>query len=248
MNDFNPKKTTLCITSASDTNEVMSKLRTVKAMRAALAGVPILNPKWISHCIENKCLKSPVEDMYIQTLPTKESHYMKSKKLTNDSIRDSTAYGGVLALGAQHEQAAGNDSITPLLLEGVYVHLCGSGWKKSSAKTKDVHLLVKESGATLLTSASAVTKTLKKGTESGSSIILLCDGPINAISSVFPKNLKDSIESALNGEGVDSPNSVSIVNSTWLFDCISCAEVLSAEHYQPVGSLVKSLWQDCLET
>ena len=213
-------------------------------MRAALAGIPILNLKWISHCIKTSSLDFPQDDMLIQTLPSKESHFMKAKKIKDDSIRECTARGGVLALGVQSELTVKNKDSSGHLFDGVFVHLCGSGWKKTPGKTKDVQLLLKESGATMLNSPSAVTKMLKKSLGSESTLVLLCDGTINSVSLVFPQNMKDAVSSAINAKEEEAK--ILVVDSKWFFDCISCAEFLTAKHFKPGGSLVSSLWKNCL--
>lgn len=215
-------------------------------MRAALAGIPILNLKWISQCIKNSKVEFPQDDMLIQTLPSKESYFMKTKKIKDDSIRGSIALGGVLALGAQNELSIDDKNISGHLFNGIYVHLCGSGWKQTPGKTKDVQLLLKESGATVLNSPSAVTKMLKKGIERESSLVLLCDGTINSVSLVFPQNMKDDVNSTINAK--EDKASILVVNSKWFFDCISCAEILCAKQFKPEGSLVSSLWKNCLES
>ena len=179
--------------------------------------------------------------MFIKTLPTKEKKFMNQPRLTS-AVRKLSAHDGVFSLGIHLKDPSPNSNNNPMLFEGVSVYLCGSGWKKSPAKTKDVHLLLKESGATLLNSASIVTKTLTKGLESGSKLVLLCDGKISSVSNMFPKKLKETVEHATR-----ESNHILIVNTTWLFDCISCAEVLSAKHYEPTGSIVQSLWKGCLE-
>lgn len=236
LNDFNAKKSSVCITTPSEKSPIVSKLRTVKAMRATLAAVPILSPAWLSFCIDQNSLKAPKENMYIQTLPSKEEVYMKS--IAENSIRKETAHGGVFAVAAQYQEES-NKKQSFYLFENLYIHLCGGGWKKSPAKTKDVNLLLKEGGANVLSSASVVTKTLTKGLGTGSTFVLLCDGNINSTNSAFPANLKHAIENTID----DKTSSVLVVNSKWLFDCISCAEILGSEHYQPLGTLVKKLWQ-----
>jgi hypothetical protein len=237
LNDFNPKKTNVCITSSSSENEKISKLRTVKAMRAALAGIPILNMKWVSHCVEQDNLKFPSEGMFVQTLPAKENFFMKPGVNGND-----TAHGGVFYLGGHHEHSAKIKAAATLLFDGAYVYLCGNGWKKSSAKVKDVQILLKEGGANILNTANVVAKTMKKGLDDQSNLVLLCDGKIDSNSPSFPKTLSDSVENAINGENGEKYN-ILVVNSTWLFESISCATLLSAKHFQPDGSLVGALWK-----
>ena len=211
-------------------------------MRAALAGIPIISPKWVSHCIEHERLMPPEDSMYIHTLPTKEKHFMKIQS-TDNSVRDHTAHGGVLAFGAMHEYTASKKEGSYSLFEGLSVYLCG-GWKKTSSKTKDVLLLLKETGATLLSSPNDVIKTLKDSTDDDqSTLVLLCDGTINSACSTFPKNLKESIEGTII-EKQKNPI-ILIVNASWIFDCISCAKVLGAKHYKPDGKLIKSLWEKC---
>ena len=243
LNDFNAEKSNICITTPSEHDPIQSKLRTVKAMRASLAAVPILSPEWLLYCIEHNSIKEPEEHMYIQTLPTKEDMYMKS--ITDNSIRNKTARGGVFAIAAQYmKEGEGKTNTCFHLFENIYVYLCGDGWKKSNAKTKDVHLLLKEGGANILTSASVVTKTLTNGLKPGSTFVLLCDGSISATNSSFPANLKQAVENTVN----DDKDSALIVNSKWLFDCISCAEILGAKQYQPESTIVKTLWQGTMKT
>ncbi len=230
MNDFHPQKSSVCVTAPSEENDLVSKCRTVKAMRAALIGVPIVSPTWILHCIENNEIVAPHEQMYIHTLPT------KADSLMDDSDLGCSAIGGIFKL------ATINENIDKPFLFGLSVCLCGDGWKKSSAKAKDVQLLLKESGATLLKAPKDALKLLKQGLESGSTLVLLCDGAIDSVSTTFPQTLKQALEMAIKSKGADS-NRILVVNSNWFFDCISCATILDAKQYEPTGSLAVSLWK-----
>jgi len=252
LNDFHPKKTKICITSASEENTGVSKMRTVKAMRSALAGVPILNSQWVSSCLENKCIMPIEEKFCIRTLPTKVEHFMnnfKHQQLDNNArMNITTAHYGVLQLSAHHESAVVRKESLYYLFKNVSVYLCGNGWKKSAAKAKDVNLILRESGATILNSLANVTKLLKKDIgmqDSPRILVLLCDGTINSVSTGFTSNIAELIkETKRNAKKDNRKCPVLIVNSNWIFDSISCCTILGTDHYEPSGSLVRSLWQD----
>ena len=139
MSDFIPGKTNICITSVSDgpssNGRVRSKMRTVKIMRAVLAGIPILSPTFVTSCLNKEAFLKPANSHYVQCLPIKVTDSVQHDKF------------GVLKFGASHQKCPKKSQ--PLLFGSSSIYLCGQ-WKKSSGKTKDVQTLLKEGGAKIL--------------------------------------------------------------------------------------------------
>ena len=77
MKDYKPGKTQLCITATSSSTSqhsgMVSKSRTLKVMRSALAGLPVLTPLWMEACLKDETIVPPTKDMCIRTLPTKQT-------------------------------------------------------------------------------------------------------------------------------------------------------------------------------
>jgi hypothetical protein len=124
---------------------LVARNRTVKAMRATLAGIPIVSSDWISQCTTSS-FEPPSEGMMVRSLPS-----------TNDSCNF-----GVAALAARLYQDA---SYQPLLT--YHVHLCGTLKRK---KHDDFLLLVRQAGGVLLSHASAVCSHIRKGKR----VVLVC--------------------------------------------------------------------------
>ena len=104
-----------------------------------------------------------------------------------------------------------------------------------------------ESGAELLsnpTAAVAKLKQLSKEKVTAQTVILLCEdancsSSINVIPTGLGKQAKLTIE--------NNPEILSVVNSNWLFDSISCGSALDADNFQPVSSEAQELWRLLVE-
>ena len=259
MNEFQPGKTQLCITSAASSipasanksscdssslnTNVISKSRTLKVMRTALAGLPILTPEWIEACLKEGHIIPPSGAMCIRTLPMKGS---KTRTGASDIDKNSTESFGVAKYAAIFQEAFlsshhGVDMSLNRLLSGVSVLLCGD-WKMTGAgMKKDLKLLLHEMGATIMSSVSVASQTLSeisRGDSAFRAIVFLCDDSHSnkdcGISDTLFKEAKLAILSK-NGD-------VLAVHFNWLFDCISCATMIPATSYEPLAPRAKELW------
>ena len=226
------KKTNLCVayveTRRNDKGVLTARSRTLKSMRAALAGIPIVSPSYIYACQEADKVLLPQSSMMIRSLPSKTK-----------SIESSCASTyGVAALAVRAHESTGDD----LLLSRKAVLLCGS---IAPAKRNDIQLLLKEAGAELLSNPTvAVTKlkdmidqpALEKRTET---VVLLCDDTnCNTSINVIPVGLYKQAKLAAE----HNRRVLLVVNSSWLFDSISCGSVLGAEEFEPASPKARELW------
>ena len=122
-------------------------MRTLKTMRAALAGLPILAPSFIKSCLKEGSFVEPEDSNYIQTL---------SVKMTDTSPSDEF---GVLKFGALYQKYG--SSSPPLLFQSCSIYLCGQ-WKKTSSKTKDIQTLLNEGGAHIFTNIEEMISEVQK--------------------------------------------------------------------------------------
>ena len=122
-------KIKMCIAHVAQNGDnrgnLSAKSRTLKSMRAALAGVPIVSPEYIYACQEADTILVPQPSMTIRSLPSKSSRLESS---------GASSYG-VAALAANI-----HDSIDNLLLSQKAVLICGA---IAPAKRKDIQLLLK---------------------------------------------------------------------------------------------------------
>lgn len=65
------KQTTLCIMSADPRSTTTARFRTMKAMRAALLGIPLVTPEWVDRCITSGRVEVPTT--FLRTLPSKST-------------------------------------------------------------------------------------------------------------------------------------------------------------------------------
>ena len=63
------KQTTVCVVPADPKDSAMAKVRTAKAMRAALLGIPLVTPAWIEACLSSEDIVPPTA--FLRSLPTK---------------------------------------------------------------------------------------------------------------------------------------------------------------------------------
>lgn len=267
--DFQPTKTSVLITpladgggranssnrggdSSSSIQPQLSQYRTAKAMRAALAGVPIVSPGWISACLREKRVVPPGGELCARSLPTKAERFVPAPAASGEGVAEPSpalAVSNYAALLRRREQQPsdgeddGASASRVLPLEGVHVIMCGQ-WRKGAGapKKSDALTLLRDTGATVLSSAGAAAKTLKAiGRENGDgglgTVVLLCDE-----TKADPGGIVDPLFRAAEA---CSPEHMLAVNCNWLFDCISCGSVLGADEYRPASPRARSLWKLC---
>jgi len=283
--DFQPNKTSICITPPlfvppfqqqkqqkespnKDTNkdttgviDTVSKHRTMKAMRASLACVPIVTINWITSCLEEKKIVVPKGDLCIRTLPTKLDHLLKEQPNNNnkddDDDDDDTkmSCAPTARLGVSNYASLRYTQQEYLPLVNASVFLSGP-WSKQSKgpKKSDVLTLLKEAGASVLTSAgmtSKLVKELQKQKQKKDSlqrtVVILCDESTTddgcGITGGLLKDLKAVIGSNVASGGGGGSCGILVVNFNWLFDCVTCGELLGANDYEPKIPIAKSLWE-----
>jgi hypothetical protein len=154
---FKSEKTTLCVVSvdprANGGNLVAGK-RTLKAMQATMAGVPLVSPAWITSCGEPNQSVLPNSSMFVRTLPTKITR--------EDQIMDFGVSAIAAAIRSSRVQVA---SFQFKILNDVSVYLCGS-FETTIAK------LLREAGAEVLTASATVAA--KLSADGNPKVVLLC--------------------------------------------------------------------------
>jgi len=241
---FHPKSTTLCISSLdkrTETIDNVANLRTLKLMRAALSGVPIMTMSWVSTCLERKEIPSLEFNHIVHTLRSKNDELM----IVKDSMDSPSARFGVVRLGSKSH----NSKKTKNFMDKHLVLMCGQFKSPGYPKKVDIQLLLKESGAVVSSSPSDFIKAMKNEIKKqqpnhfgnpGIAFIILCDDSSSDSTSGIPKEMKTVLESAIaDGDKL----SFIIVTSYWLFDCISCGAILSCDKYEPLSPLGKTLWR-----
>ena len=225
---FNPKTTNLAIMPSESKDELgIARVRTLKAMRASLAGIPVVTPEWISHCRSKGMAVAPDSTMFIHSLPTK----------TND-LEDSL-YGIVLIAARLQQVGSGalSKDTTLLPLNNAAVNVCGAFLSPPKA---DVQLLVKESGGILQPSIVATIKLLQSASfeVSGTVVVFLCDDSRdNALCGVTGPQARE-IEIAIKA----FPGRVLVVNAHWLFDVVTCGKRIPGKLFPPRSLRCNQLW------
>jgi hypothetical protein len=213
LSDTFGKNTDLCITPlAMDLSKknATTRKRTAKAMRAALAGIPIVSPAWVQSVYRSNNVDNGLE--IARSLPAKTHAVAKSRDADFGVARLAAA----LTLG------------TKLPLQEYSIFLCGN----FADNRKDLHLLAKEAGATIIASPSDVMQKFGK-----SKVVLLCsDTPTDTVlSASLTKQAKVALE--------DDPSSVLVVDVQWMSESITCAKALPAELFCPASAVAKGLWE-----
>jgi hypothetical protein len=213
MSDTFGANTDLCITPLSidaSKRHATTRKRTAKAMRAALAGIPIVSPAWVQSVFKSNKVNPALE--LARSLPAKTDAVAKSRLADFGVARLAAA----LTLG------------TALPLQDYSIFLCGN----FADSRKDLHLLAKEAGATILGSLSDAVQTLGK-----SRVVLLCsDIPSDT---TLPAALAKQTKLALEND----PSSVLVVDVQWISESITCARALPADSFCPVSEVAKELWE-----
>lgn len=259
MKDFQPDRTQICITSAasppssSASNsslpmDVVSKSRTLKVMRSALAGLPIVTPNWMDACLEESCVVAPTGAMAVRTMPRKRQNAVGRDREADDAGNDHpTEQFGVAKYAAAFQQRSiipsADNMSSKHLLSGVAVMMCGT-WKMTGASMKrDLKVLLQEAGATIINSASMAIKSMShisQGKSEGRFIFLCDDSPIDkdcGISDALHREAKLAINSKYGSREI-----VLAVHFNWLFDCVSCATLMPPAAYEPWAPKSKELW------
>ncbi len=255
MKEFQPNTTMLCITStaggspstacqtSSLIDVIVSKTRTSKVMRSALAGIPIVTPAWIDECLKESRVVAPAEKLFVNTLPMRRA----TKVCDDDESQEDgiqLASFGVAKYAAQIQRAQSEGIRAKGLLDGIGVMMCGT-WKMiPSPMKKDLKILLHEAGATKITSVSTMSRALSNIANGGSEferVVFLCDDSVSDKSCGISESLLNEAKSAINS-GKIRQDVVMAVNFNWLFDCISCAALMPSKMYEPVAPRAKELW------
>ena len=212
-------QTVLCLTIPSTDNPSKSHFRTLKVMRAALFGIPILNPDWIAACLEQDRIVLPDPKYLITSLSTK----------VESSAFDHKLHTSVLRYAANHP------SKIIFKKPETYAFLCGTFEKGKSPKKKDIVQLLKDCEISILSSPNSLINILSSNF---SQIIILCDESEHSLTST---SLNRSLKNYFN----QGKKRVFIVSSFWLFDCISYGEELwdDVRSYEPACTNAKQFWK-----
>ena len=241
--DFQRGKTRLCVTPSATAAvggrgpdgpaDCVPRSRTLKVMRSALAGVPVLTPEWVGACLLAGDLVAPTGSMCIRTLPRKQGGGGEDERF------GVAKYAAALHSGCGGETPADSAPI----LGGVKVVLCG----KSTNLLKDLRALLQQTGASVVGSASSAARALAelvgdkggRGPPSGS-VVFVCDDATNdrdcGISESLARQARDA---------VDAGGAVRVVRFDWLFDSVSCVSPLPADSYEPSAPRARDLWLAC---
>lgn len=141
-----PEKTSICILPVDPQKPDRALVRTSKAMRASINGIPLVSSVWISDCIAAEKVVPPTT--WVWSLPSK-----------NATISDEA---GVSILAAALHATHGEFR----LLRNYKIFLCGSF---PIQKRLDVTALLREAGATLV-------KRLPARCDESEVIVVLCEG------------------------------------------------------------------------
>jgi len=238
--DFNPDKTQICITTISQSSEsstgptdVVSQSRTLKVMRSALAGIPILTPRWMETCLKEGRLVAPSGVMCVRSLPMK-----KTSKAGGEVDRNGPDEHFGVAKYAAAFHKTGLLTSPNRLLGGVSVMLCGSS--AGSSMMKDLKVLLQHTGSTIVGSVSTASRLLTDMSKGGSGLgplVFLCDdSTTNKICGIPDALFRQAAKLARGSDESDEgTQSVLCVHFNWLFDSISCASLMKADAYEPLA-------------
>jgi hypothetical protein len=162
--NFNPKQTTLCIQSTEQSaspadGNVVGRARRLKTMQAALSGVPIVSPDWISQCINQKSVSAPSAEQIVRSMP---------KSVGREAMQSEFDFG-IAKLAAAIKSCS-----SFRLLAGRPVHLLPPFPKTMES---DILALLRQAGAKIETNQAFVARLITL-----QSAILLCCSSSNNIS------------------------------------------------------------------
>lgn len=131
-------------------------------------------------------------------------------------------------------------------MSNVHVLLCGQ-WKKGyGPKQADVETLLRDCGAQVASSASQFINSLSErriSTDNADkSFIIICDESKANGQSGLSGNLQLEVELVCANE--DANAYLKVVNSGYLFDCVSCTEFIDAREsqYAPSAPIAHKVW------
>ena len=247
--EFKPHVTDLCITVRDETSDapeshVVSKVRTLKAMRSALAGIPIVTPDWLRSCLDEKSFVVPADNNCIRTLPPKsDTSHLLPIPFDESTHSGPTAWLGVAKYAAllQRQSEGGGEQYEHRPLVKTSVLLCGQFKKGTGVPPKaDLLTLLGDAGANIVSSVAAMNKELRKADED-STLVVLCDDAKSDKQSGITAPLSKAMTAVL--ENDDSKRRIMVVTYMWLFDSVSCGELLDADNYKPKSPKAKTLWE-----
>jgi hypothetical protein len=210
----------------------LAKVRTLKAMRASLAGIPIVTPEWVTDCCAKEEIKAPDSSMFIHSLPTK----------TND-LEDSL-YGTALLASRMQQVESGaisRDSVI-MPLTNVIVHMCGAFARPPKS---DVQLLIRESGGTVQPSLVSTIKLIQSASfqRGDKKVVFLCDDSTDDTICGISIAQVDEIKSAID----TLPGRIQVVHAHWLFDVVTCGKEISGILFAPKSPRCKLLWSTSID-
>ena len=236
--DFHRGKTRLCVTASSPSSAAVGgggpdgpadcapRSRTLKVMRSALAGVPVLTPEWVEACLVAGSVVAPTGTMCVRTLPRKQS---------GGAGGGEDERFGVAKYAAELRRAGSNvPADSAPILSGVRVVLCG----KNTDLLNDLRALLQQTCADFVVSASSAAQALAD--PSSGSVVFVCDDATNdrdcGISELLVRQARDF---------VDAGGAVTVVRYDWLSDSVSCVSALPADSYEPSAPRARDLWLAC---
>ncbi|KAL3903306.1 MAG: hypothetical protein SGILL_010495, partial [Bacillariaceae sp.] len=208
--------TTLCVIPSDGTKSKGTKadIRSKKAMRSALLGIPIVTPEWLKACKKQGELIEP--DSFIHTLPTKAKQLEATKDIDD----------GVLKLAAAWER---DEEAPSLPFRRMFVYLCGNFKLPREELT---HLLM-EGAATMLYTPLATSNKLKdlsklpEDERSKFTVVVVCGDSRVSLTKSLEKDIKMSIQDT------EPPLNAQVVDSLWVMESITCAKALPSALFQP---------------
>jgi hypothetical protein len=213
---------------------LVANWRSLKAMQTCLEGVPMVCSSWLQVCRNSgDQFVLPDSSLYVRSLPTK-SH-----------VASDAEYGvaKIACKRGQERNVSNGERYAPF--RDAVIYLCGFSCKNEV----DFSALARQGGASeVITKPATALARLKvmnssKNDGCGGKFIILCSESNAIISETFERELQRTCTCSLTSRfGMV----VLIVNSSWLFDSISCAEALPPTSFKPYGSKVlRDLWKLC---
>jgi len=218
--------TTVCVlpTAYSDVEE--ATCRTLKAIRCALLGIPMVPLAWVEHCQKERKISIPKN--YIRTLASKTAG-------TAETMKDYASYGVARLAAARSNEP----HETTFLFQNTSVFLCGTF---SSNKKQDIVQVLEEGSATLVTTLREASARLKSVADASSEpltlpterFVLLLGDRGKAIPRLLQKETKAALEETRS-------RNVYVVDSGWVSLSVACASMLPPSDFKP--KIGVDLWE-----
>lgn len=242
---------------------VIAEKRTLNLMEAMLYGIPIIKFEWIIECLQQEKIIIPTSIMYIRTLPTKTILLNENNNSNNDS--NITNDNMITNYGVSYVAAIFNqitNKYKPLYDHSIY--LCGY----SGQKLNEISSLLNNAGAKeVITKSLVLIERIKKAMLSGiqqqqqpksdnnenqinqqQRFILLCNDTNVIITSDLVHFITKLFNKRQNNNTTNNYIRISIVNSNWLFDSISCGKgiidnnIIMTKNYKPIHNKALELF------